>query len=107
MEQIIKYKTSDGMEWDKRELAESHEKLLGLKNKIKEHRASIESVQREISEHQKSCNHELSYEPPEVRYDTRSECNGPDSDDCYAVKVIHTTYTCCICNHEWTHTRDV
>lgn len=107
MEQVIKYKTSDGMEWEKRELAESHEKVLSLNNQIKDHRSAINSVQNEILKLQKQCKHELIFEPPEVRYDTRTECRGPDSDDCYGVKVVHTTYTCCVCNQEWTQTRGV
>lgn len=107
MEQIIKYKTSDGMEWEQRELAEHHEKLLSLNQKINEHRVAINSVQKDIIELQKQCKHELTFEPPEVRHGTRTECRGPDSDDCYGVQVVHTTYTCCVCNQEWTKTRDL
>lgn len=107
MEQIIKYKTSDGMEWEKRELAESHEKVLSMKQKIAEHRNAISTVQNDILELQKQCSHELTYEPPHIHYSTRSECRGPDSDDCYGVKVVHHTYTCCICGNEWTQSRDV
>lgn len=104
MEEIVKYKTSDGVEWEERAPAEEHEQYLNLKEQIKEHKNKIQILESSIDKFQRNCSHSVQSTPQE-RKTTRSADN--DGYDRYAITVLETTYRCKICNKSWITKRDL
>lgn len=105
MEQIIKYKTSDALEWDNREAAEEHEKYLNIVNQIKEHKEQIDNLNRSIDEFQNNCTHTELYDIVQ-RESSRSVDDGSWSGR-YGVKVLESHFKCKICNKKWVNKRDI
>lgn len=104
MEQIIKYKTSDAVEWDNREAAEEHEKYLNIKAQIRNHKEQIIELEKSAETFQKNCSHAVQSTPQE-RKSHRSGDN--DGYDRYSIAVLETTFHCKICNKSWITKRDL
>lgn len=104
MEQIIKYKTSDAVEWDSREAAEEHEKYLNIKAQIRNHREQIHELEKSVDKFQKNCSHKVQSTPQERRTSRSGDTDGYDR---YSIPVLETTFHCKICNKSWITKRDL
>ena len=105
MEQIIKYKTSDELEWYNRDAAEEHEKYLNIVNQIKEHKVQIDNLTNVVENFQKNCPHTELYDVVE-RESSRSVDDGSWSGR-YGVPVLESHYKCKICDKKWVRKRDL